>query len=254
MSSVQNMKENLSGMHWEGTFTFHLPLVASPVQAIRIFKENSAAITWNYLSTFERNPASLPQTESILQGHSVSGISTHDIAQISNYGDGIKTLVDMLAEGSFNLDEKTASALHYHVGHEEALTWGSFRNTAVSIGTIDYIPPDIDSLQELARNGFDFLEKHIESAQERAIATFLFMARSQFFHDANKRTASLMMNGHLLQNSVCPIAILQHEAEAFHAKLTDFYNTGNATEILYFFEHSMQKMYPNKYQIFTENN
>ena len=244
MSKIQEMKEHLNGMYFEGEFTFQIPTANSSRDAICIFKKNIANITYNFMTSLEQNPTNLPQTETILKGQSVSGISIDDLMQVKHYGDGVKVLLAMLKDESFLLNEATASKLHEYVGKEEAFTWGKFRNTPVSIGNVDYIPPDSHLLKDIAQKGFDFLEKQIESPSERAIAVFLFMARNQFFHDANKRTASLMMNGHLLQNGIYPITIFDKESEEFHTKLSEFYNTGNATKMMQFFEQMVQKMYP----------
>jgi prophage maintenance system killer protein len=70
------------------------------------------------------------------------------------------------------------------------------------------------------------------------------MARNQFFHDANKRTASLMMNGVLLQNSLFPVTVMNRDSEEFYTTLRDFYNTGNATAMMGFFADATARLYP----------
>ena len=203
-----------------------------------------AAITWNCMASLERNPSTLPQTETILKGESVSGISIDDLMQVKRYGEGAKKLVALLSKGEFSLNEQTACEIHNIVGKEEALTWGQFRNTLVTIRHIDqYTPPPSKELPSIASKGFLFLEKEIP-VKERAIATFLFMARTQFFHDANKRTASLIMNGILMKEGYYPITIMNKNSEEFHTKLSDFYNTGNATKMMQFFESSTKDIYP----------
>ena len=196
------------------------------------------------MSTLERNPTSLPQTATILKGQSVSGISIDDMLQVKRYGDGAKALIAMIAGGTFALNEETACALHSYVGKEEALTWGKFRDSLVTILNVnEYTPPDSRLLSEIAARGFSYLIAEIESPQERAVVTFLFMARTQFFHDANKRTASLMLNGVLMSEGFYPVTILNHTSEEFHIKLTDFYNTGDASKMMQFFEKSMKTLY-----------
>ena len=107
-----------------------------------------------------------------------------------------------------------------------------------------YTPPESRLLSEIAERGFTFLQKEIEQPAERAVAAFLFMSRNQFFHDASKRTASLMMNGVLLQNGLFPIAVLNRDSEEFHITLRAFYNTGDATDMMTFFEKAVAGMYP----------
>ncbi|MDR2123599.1 MAG: Fic family protein [Desulfovibrio sp.] len=140
--------------------------------------------------------------------------------------------------------KKTACALHEHVGKEEALTWGKFRDRLVTIRDVDaYTPPESALPGGIAEKGFSFLQHEIEQPAELAVGVFLFMVRSQFFHDANKRTASLMLNGVLLQNSLFPVAIMNRDSEEFHTRLHDFYNTGNATAMMDFFVEATARLY-----------
>jgi Fic family protein len=237
------MIENL-GLFWEGNLSFAIPPAGSSKDALHIFKKNIAPITWHNMTTLERNPSTLPQTETILQGQSVTGLSLDDLMQVQRYGEGAKRLALMIADGTFALNEKTACDLHSHVGREEALTWGEFRDRLVAIATVNqYTPPDSSLLSGIAAKGFTFLETAITAPQERAVAAFLFMSRTQFFHDANKRTASLMMNGVLMQAGFYPMTIMNQNAEEFHTRLTDFYNTGNATQMMRFFERAAQENY-----------
>jgi Fic family protein len=236
------MMENLS-MFWEVEHDFRLLRADSPLDAIKIFKKNFVEITWNCLSTFENNPASLPQTETILKGQSVSGISISDLMQVKNFGDGAKKLLEFLSSDTFGLDEKTASALHNFTGKEEALKWGKFRDRPVHIRGVGYNPPDAEDLPGIAQRGFSFLNHHISSPIERALGVFLFMARTQFFFDANKRTALLMMNGVLLQNGFYPVTFMQRDSEEFTKILNDFYNSANASGMMNFFAEATLKLY-----------
>ena len=240
----ERMLQNMD-MFWEGKPRFSVPTAASARDAVKIFSKNLVSITWNSMSSLERNPTSLPQTETILNGQSVSGIGIDDLLQVKRFAEGAKKLMELVSEGAFRLDEKTACALHEHVGKEEALTWGKFRDRLVTIRDVDgYTPPESAHLSEIAGKGFSFLHNEIEQPAERAIAVFLFMARTQFFHDANKRTASLMMNGVLLQNSLFPVTVMNRDSEEFHTKLRDFYNTGNATVMMAFFVDAAARLYP----------
>lgn len=238
------MKRCLQGMYWDDTeLHFNIPHAGSTRNALHVFRKNMVPITWNCMSTLERNPTTLPQTETILKGQSVSGISIDQLMQVKNYGDGAKKLVELLSSGGFALNAKTACALHAYVGKEDALTWGVLRNSDIAIHGVGYVPPPHTRLAEIAETGFSFLTSAIE-AKEGAIAAFLFMARSQLFHDANKRTSSLMMNGFLLYNAYYPITVMNRDSEEFHTKLTAFYNTGDATEMMKFFEKTVTALYP----------
>lgn len=235
----------LNGMVWDlGGFDFQIPYFGDTEKAVYVFKANLAEITWNCMRTLENNPSTLPQTATILKGQSVSGISIDDLLQVKNYGDGAKELVRLLLAGEFDLTEQCACSIHRFVGFKDALEWGVFRNLDISVRGVDYTPPAFGSLSALAADGFAFLKTTVADPKERAVALFLFMARSQFFFDANKRTSSLMMNGCLMQNGYWPITVLNRDSEEFHEKLGRFYETGNANEMMDFFARMVVDIYP----------
>ena len=78
-------------MFWDlGCFDFQIPRFDEAEKAVFVFKKNLAEITWNCMRTLENNPSTLPQTQTILKGQSVSGLSINDLLQVKNYGDGAK--------------------------------------------------------------------------------------------------------------------------------------------------------------------
>ena len=211
----------LNGMHWTiGAFDFDIPFVGKLENSTFFFNQNLPVITWNWLKILEQNTSTLPQTRTILNGKSVEGLA-----------------------GEFSIDIETASALHRYVGYKDALEWGTLRNLNTGIHDVEYVPPSFEKLPMLAKDGFDFLTSEVTDPKEQAIAVFLFMARTQFFFDANKRTASLMMNGCLMLNGYWPITVLNQEGVEFHQKLGQFYETGNANDMMAFFEKSVKNIY-----------
>lgn len=238
------ISEPLNGMFWDiGSIDFQIPYFGDTEKVVFVFKKNLAEITWNCMSTLENNPSTLPQTRTILKGQSVSGLSIDDLLQVKNYGDGSKELVRLLLNNEFDLTEQCACAIHRYVGFKDALEWGVFRNLDLGIHGVDYTPPHHAELVGLADQGFRFLKTEVEDPKERAVALFLFMSRSQFFFDANKRTASLMMNGCLMQNGYWPITVLNRDSEEFHEKLGRFYETGDANEMMGFFARMVENLY-----------
>lgn len=215
-----------------------------------MFKKNMAGIVWNSLGVFENNPSTLPQTETILQGRAVSGISIDELSQVKRFGDGVTYLITFIKSGDFHLDIDFAGQLHAIIGKEEALEWGTLRSRQVHIHGVSHVPPAANELAELAENGFAFLREQVSDPIERAIATFLFMSRTQFFFDCNKRTASLMMNGALLSAGYYPVTVLKETAEEFNEKLRAFYNSGDGTEMFGYFGRVCAKLYPNLYGLF----
>ena len=52
-----------------------------------------------------------------------------------------------------------------------------------------------------------------------------------------------MMNGSLIKHGYYPITVMNRDSEEFHNKLTDFYNSGDATSMMKFFEKTVEKIY-----------
>ena len=231
------------GFSWEPT-AIPLPQEDKPGLALFIFKKNMAEIVWNSLGVFENNPSTLPQTETILQGRSVGGISIDELSQVKRFGDGTTYLIAAVKNGNFRLGMDFAKQLHAIIGKEEALEWGVLRSRQVHIHGVSHVPPAANKLPAPAESGFAFLCDQVSDPIERAIATFLFMSRTQFFFDCNKRTASLMMNGVLLSAGYYPIAVLKETAEEFNEKLRAFYNSGDGTEMFGYFSRVCSKLYP----------
>lgn len=133
------------------------------------------------------------------------------------------------------------------------MEWGIIRSRVVSLHNISFVPPTKD-LENIIQNGFHFLQHEVANPVERAIGVFLFMTRNQPFYDANKRTASLMMNGCLMANGYSPITVLNQNSEEFHRELGSFYESGNANNMFRFFQKTIQELYSEEqYKSFSAN-
>jgi hypothetical protein len=75
---------------------------------------------------------------------------------------------------------------------------------------------------------------NIENPLERGIAVFAYIARTQFFFDANKRTAMLLLNGILASSAIKPFFVPDSEKGKFSMVLTEFYESGNADNFMNF--------------------
>ena len=207
--------------------SFETPFPSDRGKSCSFFLQSLATFTWNTLRSFEDNPATLTQTTSILAG--------------------------LIQEDKFELSTSTACHLHNYVGKEDALEWGLIRSRVVSLHNISFVPPTKD-LENIIQNGFHFLQHEVANPVERAIGVFLFMTRNQPFYDANKRTASLMMNGCLMANGYSPITVLNQNSEEFHRELGSFYESGNANNMFRFFQKTIQELYSEEqYKSFSAN-
>lgn len=202
--------------------------------AIFLLKKNRASLVWSGAVTLENNPATLPATQTILEGYCVGGLTFDEQMQVKNLGKGVDILVELLKTGQFAFSKDVACKLHNVIGKDEALTWGKFRDRPVTIQNVDYTPPDaaqLDAQWSDVERTINDLSK--EGKPEIAAAeAFCQMARSQFFFDCNKRTAWLMALGVLADAGIAPYALDVRDKERFNKTLTEFYNSGESANMV----------------------
>ncbi len=222
------MKEHLNGIFWNtGAFEINLLCSAKTNEICKSSRANLNHLTWSWLSLLENNPASLNQTAAVLESKASNDLNLFDAMQVKNFASGAEFLLNLVKEQKFELSLPLACNLHSRIGKNEALEWGCLRSAPVTLRNIKFCPPTANLLQ-IINNGFRCLEECISNPAEKAIATFLFVARNQPFYDANKRTASLLMNGLLMKSGFFPISIHPRNTRIFHAALGRFYETGDA--------------------------
>jgi hypothetical protein len=162
-----------------------------------------------------------PDTQTILDGVSVSNLKISDVECILNLRDAWKFLLSNV-ENPFTLGY--VCKINSYVARNEALEWGVLRNGRVGISGTDYVPPI--PVKE------DVIEKinninSIDNITERAIKYFLWGMRSQLFWDGNKRTSTLCANRILIAAGKGILSIKEKDLREFNYLLTKFYDTNN---------------------------
>lgn len=184
-------------------------------------------------TALEGNPFTFPEVQTLLDGVTVGGRKVADANQVLNQHASWLALLDDVEAGAFVPSAETALRLQGLVAREEALAWGCFRTDAVGIGGTAYEPPPHAKLPAL----FDEMVAalcDIDAAHEKAGVAFLTMAAAQFFWDGNKRTGRLIMNGLLLSAGYDAITVPAAKRLEFNKKMTNFYDTLDATEMMRF--------------------
>ena len=166
-----------------------------------------------------------PQTQTILDGRSVSNLDIDDVQTILNLRNAWKYLLNHI-DDRLNLD--FAKKIHSFVAYNEALTWGELRKGTVGINGINYIPT-IPNKENVILEMNKILQ--IENITERAIIYMLWGMRSQLFWDGNKRTSSLCANKILIENGKGIITVPENHLEEFNERLSEFYETNDYHKI-----------------------
>jgi Fic family protein len=184
-------------------------------------------------AALEDNPYTFPEVQTLLDGVTVGGHRLDDERQVLNLAASWKRLAELVGRDAFALDKALFCELNGIVAEQEALSWGRFRDGAVSIAGTAWKPPPTEALDELFAAGIAALAT-LDNPIERALAFFLFGARQQFFYDGNKRTARLMMNGVLLSAGLDAITVPASRKLAFNQKMVRYYDSADGTEMMAF--------------------
>lgn len=225
-------------LHWSQALfnAAHCDRVADTAEAVFLLRKNKKDMVWNTLRNFEGIPITLPQTEVILNGFSVADLSVRDLLKVKHFGDAVDGLCNLVEQGAFALEKSVICALHSAAAKDEVRDRGMFRRRNVALNRVSYAPPDALQLDSKWVEGLDVISS-LANPLERACVTFLFMARTQFFEDCNKRTALLTLNGLLMAEGLRPFFMPQSDQAKFILTLSTFYESGMADDMLTLLRH-----------------
>ena len=169
-----------------------------------------------------------PDTQVICEGMSVSGYSIDEINAVNDLKHAWQYLLENITS-PVTLD--FMKTLHRYLGKFTVINSGSIRWHDAYIGGTDWIPemPDEKKIEESLT-----LIQSIDNPMDRALETFLFCVRGQFFYDGNKRLSTLMANKVMIENGIGVFSIPIKYHSDFYKMLIRFYETGDKTELKQF--------------------
>ncbi|WP_339674229.1 Fic family protein [Dasania marina] len=177
----------------------------------------------------------LPEVQTIIDGVTVGGHKISDQQIVINQAQAWKKLLSDSEQGQFEVSKEYAASLHAVAAFQEALTWGEFRSSQVTISGVKYTPPPVGDLDESWQSTMKICTSETK-VFESAVGLYGDMARAQFFFDVNKRTARMMMAGVLLENGL-PIFNVKHlHQNEFNTAMIEFYESNNKEFLYEFFE------------------
>ena len=172
----------------------------------------------------------LPEIQTLLDGVTVGGRKLSDQKIALNQRDAWHLLFQWIKERDFVLSRYKVCELHALAAEEEALKWGQFRDSGVTIAGTSYMPPSANDLVTLFEE-MVLRSNEIIDIFDKAIFVFLQMARTQFFFDVNKRMGRFMMNGILLDAGYPAINVPVKRKLEFNEYMLRFYDSGDQTEM-----------------------
>ncbi len=174
----------------------------------------------------ENRNVTFPQTKTILEGVNVPGVQLEDITAILNMRDVWKHMLQTLDE---KLDLDYICGLNSFIARNEALEWGVLRTGSVAISGTDYKPAV--PVKEKAEKDVRSIVTSYESATNRALSLFCYIAYNQLFWDGNKRTAMTAANKMLLSHGAGMLTIKDGDMVEFNSLLSEMYSTGRTERI-----------------------
>lgn len=167
-----------------------------------------------------------PQTQEIVEGRSVAGLSIDDVMVINNLKHAWQYVFDTLDE-PLTLD--WLRGLNLKIGEGGVVRYaGDLRTSIATMGGTSWIPPVPDA-QELA-TAIDALGQ-IDDASDRALSVLALVSRAQMFNDGNERTAQLAANKILIEAGAGILAIPEEHKLGFLERLVAFYETNDPAEL-----------------------
>lgn len=156
-----------------------------------------------------------PQTQTIIDGAVVNGVTVDDIQTVLNLRDAWKYCIESI-DDLLNLEY--VCKINEFVSRNESLQWGVLRTGRVGVG--DFIPSV--PIKEEVDKELDRIAG-IDNPIERAVEYFAYACKQQLFWDGNKRTSTIVASKILMESGSGILTIGKDNAEEFNVTLNNWY-------------------------------
>lgn len=183
-------------------------------QNIFLAKKNFVELVYN-TAFIEGCNVTFPQTQTIIDGAVVNGITVDDIQTVLNLRDAWKYCIENV-DAELNLDY--ICKINEFVSRNESLQWGVLRTGTVGVG--DFTPTI--PIKEIVLQEIDHI-KHLINPVEKALEYFAYACKQQLFWDGNKRTSTIVASKILIESGNGILTIGKNNAEEFNNTLNNWY-------------------------------
>ena len=231
-SEAKELKKRLKEIQYElHKLGYNKRELSEEVKRNLDFAKKNLVLTIHSQAILEGVATTFAETEAIIEGARVHGMSEKDIRKI----------VNMKHAWEFILDDDVATApdnlalvaeINKLVEEGFYFNAGKLRDVPVRIGGTNWqpeMPIESKVVEDLER----IIGSKISNI-DKAIALALYVMRSQLFIDGNKRTAVIFANHFLIRYGLGLLYIPEDKAEEFKKLLVEFYEANNKTEIVRF--------------------
>lgn len=172
-------------------------------------------------SRLEKVNTTFPQTKTIVEGMSVSGISMDDVQVILNLKNAYQYVLKLSGDTTFNLS--TACKINSFISYNESLEWGVLRTGNVGIHGVDYTP--VIPIESEVVSAINEIMSSEGSLTYKALKYMYYAMRTQLFWDGNKRTAIVSTNAIMMLDGLGIVNISEQQLEYWNQLLSEFYET-----------------------------
>lgn len=213
----------------------------TPDENKRYAKANLARLVFAN-SRFEGLSTTLPQTETIVAGLGVDGVSVDDINTIVQLKRGWQYIINEDKPLSLQVERN----INKIVARDDALFPGELRTGHGLVGTYrgDFVPPE-DINAENEEKYLKDLNNSNRSTTDKALTLMFHNMRQQMFWDGNKRSATLAANKLMIENGAGLIAVPEDKYPIFLKKISDYYYSSDMSEVKdWTYKNGVQGMTP----------
>lgn len=183
-------------------------------QNIFLAKKTFVELVYN-TAYIEGCNVTFPQTQTIIDGAMVNGVTVDDIQTVLNLRDAWRFCIETV---DAELTLGYICKINEYISRNESLQWGVLRNGRVGVGDfIPSVPEKENVLKELERIG------SIKEPVERALDYFVYGCKQQLFWDGNKRTSTIVASKILIEAGEGILTIGKENAEEFNTVLYNWY-------------------------------
>lgn len=172
--------------------------------------------------------ATLSDTENILEGAKVSGMTPDDIMKIINLKHSWEFILNknvILSPTNYSIlctiNKLIEEGFYYNAG--------SLRTTPVKIGGTNWVPelPVESDIKDEIDNIINKKKNYVDIA----IDLLLYVVKKQMFIDGNKRTSVVFANHFLVSKGKGLLVIPSEKVEEYKKILIEYYETNNGSKI-----------------------
>ena len=161
-----------------------------------------------------------PQTDAIVNGINVPGLTVDEILVIRNLRNAWQYTLKNI-DKPFDID--FVNKINEDVSRNESLAWGTLRTGNVGISGTNWVPP-IPDARKVAADIAKIMS--LPTATDKAIEYYLYGCRNQLYWDGNKRTTFIASNKILISEGAGLLQIKDADFLEFNTLLTEYYSTG----------------------------